>query len=126
MAEANNTKPTPEVIFEPFRWAGKELDNVSVPGRYLANMCNVVMDIAPGLQTIVNILERDTLEDQTEDSPSLMLGTVDASNLARLVSQTLELLNAHAERTMNHAWRDNTDEGRAQEARMRSCQCDEA
>ena len=117
MAEANNTKPTPDVIFEPFRWAGKELDNVSVPGRYLANMCNVVMDIAPGIQVILGLIEHDDIQVDAEAEPQFLMSRTDSGHLMRLAVQALELLNAHAEGTMNHAWRNNTDEGRAQEAR---------
>lgn len=95
MADADTTKGP---IFEAFRWADDDLydDHVTVPGRVFADLTNTVRDIASGVATILEIMERDRLA--KEDGERAMLPHIEAESLSRLAIQAAKLLEAEAQR----------------------------
>jgi len=105
MAEANTTN---EPIFSDFEWNYSEVstDCVTVPGWVYAELPNTT--IAEHVATILEILERDRLSEESDDP--LTRNTELA--LTRLAIRSAHMLRAETERSTEWAYQYQSPEGR--------------
>lgn len=118
--DLQDAKAKPKYVLDPFKWHPKELEHASIPGSYLTDLSGAVRDIAGGVETIIELLERDDAAPECEDEPCLILNRCDAGNLARLAIRSLSLLNEEAQKSIDHAWEHHTPEGREEAAQRKA------
>ncbi len=116
MTKTNATvkdNPPNEPLFQPFQWHDEALDNARLPSSTVMQFVGQVRDITAGVQTILELRQRDSAEDDCEDTLKL-LNEYFHGNLTRLSIAALELLNNKSEKIDNWAHEYHAKEGRAE------------
>lgn len=111
---ANDFTPSETAIFEAFQWHREETENTMLPGGAVMRFASAAQDLSLGAQTILEILERDSLAEEHGDRK--ILNNCDAGRLQRMVISSLRMLGDECEEIMEWAYEHHTPEGKAEKA----------
>jgi hypothetical protein len=96
------------VIFTPFTWhhRAQKLAQVSVDGGRVAEFAGGVRDVSAGVRTVMQILERDEIDEHDVDDSGrpmpALLGVQPKADLLRLCTWALARLEADSARMVDY------------------------
>lgn len=110
-------------IFQPFQWHHPDTETASLPGGAAMRFAGLVLDVACGIQTILEVTEQERIDDgfradADETQPPPMLDDNSRSRLERLAIASLQMLSNESESLMRWAYESHTKQGRQERAKQ--------
>ena len=98
--------------FEPFKWHRDETEHANLPGGAVMSFATKARDISLGVQTILEIIERDSLAEDFGDKK--LFSENHQSGLLRMAIASLSMLGIRSGEIIDWAYEHHTDAGRSE------------